>query len=144
MAIDLKKLNPYTFDGDTITCNGDYNLINWSDIRDKLIRLAAKNTEQYASDVIYGIAEVEKALSENPESGSWYFGFRECGVDYEDYIREAHPHTVNHYYRCIWQLDLKSDPQRCKEKTLRLYRVKYIDLSMFQANTQTTKGEIAS
>ena len=63
---------------------GKYNYLNLSGIYDRLIMEAAKCTH-YASDLIIDIKCVEKAL-DNQESGTFFFGFRDMGIDHESFI----------------------------------------------------------
>ena len=52
---------------------------NISSIVDKLIRLTAKITESYASDVVYDINALEKFIEEKYPHDKIIF-FRECGM----------------------------------------------------------------
>jgi len=84
--------------------NGKTN-INWSDIKDKLIRLTAKLTERYASDILYDIKGIEDDLtSGNIQNKTYLIGFRENGVDGEDWICECSPEELPSRYRTIWQV----------------------------------------
>lgn len=52
---------------------------NISSIVDKMIRLAAKLTEHYASDIVYDIVDLSNAVKEKEPLDNLLF-FRECGV----------------------------------------------------------------
>ena len=59
------------------------NTDNISTVIDKLIRLTAKLTECYASDIIYDIDSLRKAV-ENGKPHDMLLFFRECGVTTRD------------------------------------------------------------
>lgn len=70
------KISDYSsYDNYTVKCHGE----NYSDIYDKLIRLAAKITESYASDIFYDL-EFIKGKVENKEAFEFILSFRECGT----------------------------------------------------------------
>lgn len=61
--------------------------INMSSIWTELIKEAAK-CDSYSSDVLIDIDAVrEKLASGKPEDFTYYFGFRDNGVDHEAFIR---------------------------------------------------------
>lgn len=61
--------------------------INLSSIWTELIKEAAK-CDSYSSDVLIDIDAVrEKLASGKPEDFTYYFGFRDNGVDHETFIR---------------------------------------------------------
>jgi hypothetical protein len=81
----LKITNHSSYDDYTITSNTD----NISDVVDKLIRLTAKITERYASDIYYDINSLHRCLEEHEPYDRVLF-FRECGVwtvNYEEVDR---------------------------------------------------------
>lgn len=65
---------------------------NISNIIDKLIRLTAKLTECYASDIIYDIDTLKNAITNGNELDRLLF-FRECGVT----ARETASFNANEY-----------------------------------------------
>jgi hypothetical protein len=71
----LKITNHSSYDDYTITSNTD----NISDVVDKLIRLTAKITERYASDIYYDINSLHQCLEEHKSYDRVLF-FRESGV----------------------------------------------------------------
>ena len=104
--------------------------INWSAIKDKLIRLAAKYTDDYASDIIIDINSVQKDIDGyGRESGNktWLFGFRECGVDHTEYVLSTDERELDSRYRSIWRLDLVRDEEYIELLyiSLRFYKVSY-------------------
>ena len=73
------------YDNYTVTSNTD----NISDVVDKLIRLTAKITERYASDIYYDIKSLYHCLEEHEPYDRVLF-FRETGVwamNYEEVDR---------------------------------------------------------
>jgi hypothetical protein len=71
----LKIDNYSSYDDYTVKSNTD----NISDIVDKMIRLAAKITERYASDIYYDIKSLYNSLEEHEPYDRVLF-FRESGV----------------------------------------------------------------
>lgn len=72
--MEIKVTNYYLRDDGTVT-----RTENISTIVDKMIRLAAKLTECYASDIVYDIGDLSSAVKENKPLDNLLF-FRECGV----------------------------------------------------------------
>lgn len=115
------------------TASGNWNSdeqqwnINKSRISSKLIQLAGRQCEMYASDIIYSIQEMEtdirKLTPATPYTISEYFGFRDMGVDHETFIaaRLNNPEVYSSTpYKSIWRLDMKADGHTIK---LELYEV---------------------
>lgn len=71
----MRFVNHSMYDNWTVSVEGP----NVSTIIDKLIRLAAKNTEYYASDIVYEICRLKDAVREEREMDV-YIGFRDGGV----------------------------------------------------------------
>lgn len=71
----LKITNHSSYNDYTVTSNTE----NISDVVDKLIRLAAKITERYASDIYYDIKSLYNSLEEHEPYDRVLF-FRETGV----------------------------------------------------------------
>lgn len=72
--------NHSMYDNWTVQVTGD----NVSSIIDKLIRLAAKNTEYFASDIVYTIEHLNAKVARF-EPYTCYLGFRDGGVsEYSD------------------------------------------------------------
>lgn len=67
--------NHSMYDNWTVQVTGD----NVSSIIDKLIRLAAKNTEYFASDIVYTINALQDAV-DSKVPYERYLGFRDGGV----------------------------------------------------------------
>lgn len=75
-------------EGQLIISGGNASVdINMSSIWTELIKEAAK-CDSYSSDVLIDIDAVrEKLASGKPEDFTYYFGFRDNGVDHEAFIR---------------------------------------------------------
>ena len=71
----MRFVNHSVYDNWTVSVEGQ----NISTIIDKLIRLAAKNTEYFASDIVFEI-DVLKGAVRNEEKFERYLGFRDGGV----------------------------------------------------------------
>lgn len=71
----LKITNHSSYDDYTVTSNSE----NISDVVDKLIRLTAKITERYASDIYYDINSLYRCLEEHEPYDRVLF-FSESGV----------------------------------------------------------------
>lgn len=71
----LKITNHSCYDDYTVTSNTE----NISDVVDKMIRLAAKITERFASDIYYDIKSLYNSLEEHEPYDRVLF-FRESGV----------------------------------------------------------------
>ena len=81
----LKIVKWSSYDDYTVTSNTE----NISDVVDKLVRLAAKITERYASDIYYDIKSLYNSLEEHEPYDRVLF-FRETGVwtvNYEEIDR---------------------------------------------------------
>ncbi len=109
---------------DVIETTGTPDNFNWSSHVDKLVRLAAKHTDYYASDVVISINSVENEIKNYKfEDGdkSWLFGFRDSGVDHTEWVLSS-AHVLNHY-RAIWRLDISRREGWCDGYfVLKLYR----------------------
>ena len=75
----MRFVNHSVYDNWTVSVDGE----NISTIIDKLIRIAAKNTEYYASDVVYVINALQRAV-DNKAPYERYLGFRDGGVSSHD------------------------------------------------------------
>lgn len=81
----IKIVKYSSYDDYTVTSNTE----NISDVIDKLVRLTAKITERYASDIYYDIKSLYHCLEEHEPYDRVLF-FRETGVwtmDYEEVDR---------------------------------------------------------
>lgn len=84
--------------------------INMSSIYTALIKEAAK-CDNYASDVLYDIKHVEEELYENmKETSRVFFGFRDMGVDHNDYIKwHIEDDDLKETYRTICIIEIKKN-----------------------------------
>lgn len=115
-----------------IECWGTPKQINWSGIQDNLIRLAAKYTDAYASDIIIDINAIQDKITnydieENGgDSLSRLIGFRENGVDHTEYVLSKDANELkNNHYRSIWRLDIKRHAEYHDSIQMSLYKVSY-------------------
>ena len=94
---------------------------NISSIIDKLIRLAAKLTERFASDIVYDIAGLESAMQTKTPLDHLLF-FRECGVE----TRKTEKFDVRQYdslfsnFQIIQVWRLTHDPVTMETKLIRV------------------------
>jgi hypothetical protein len=115
----------------------NYANTNWSSIKDKMIRLSASLTEDYAGDIIYLIDEIQWFLN-NPKElymmpKTWLFGFRELGVHFTNEVLRTEP--INQYgvgvkaeYRDVWRLDIVvEDDKKYRYPYLKFYKVRYFE-----------------
>lgn len=87
-----------------------------TEIADKLIRLTAKWTNRFASDLLIDIDSMRKNFSKilNDENCSnylnVYFGFRPGGVDHKSFIEVQSPIEYRLRYIEVWKLEIYCDP----------------------------------
>ena len=84
----MRFINHSVYDNWTVSTSGN----NVSSIVDKLIRLAAKNTEHYASDIVYYINAFMECVEEH-RAYAKYLGFRDGGVNLYDSVDWVHDGT---------------------------------------------------
>lgn len=86
-----------------------------STILDKLIRLTAKLTEDYASDIYYEFCEIERLVKER-DSFDKIIIFRENGVNsyYRETLEDYSVHDINSISEAIqiWELVYEPDTER--------------------------------
>lgn len=86
-----------------------------SEIVDKLIRLAAKWTNRFASDLLIDLDSLRRKFANliNDESQSdylnVYFGFRKDGIDHKAYIELQDPHEYSKRYIEVWRLEIQRE-----------------------------------
>lgn len=100
------------------SCDNDYRYYvqsiggNHSTIFDRLIRLTAKLTENYAGDIYYELGEIEKFI-ERSQPFDWILSFRECGVDscWRKTVEECAPNELSAIGESIqtWELTYTPD-----------------------------------
>ena len=87
--------------------NGKFK-VNWSNIQSQLIKLAGRYCDRYASDIVIDINSISYHMSEGKiaegETDTWFFGFRECGVDGNSYIKCRNYEELERVYREVWRL----------------------------------------
>lgn len=89
----------------------DFNGLNYSSILTKLIQEAGRWCKSYASDLFIDWYTIYKQIEEQQlKNGSYLFGFREYGVDHDNFIFHRYEqHNASHEYRAIWRLDITVD-----------------------------------
>ena len=89
--------------------------INYSGILTKLIQEAGKNCRYYASDLFISWNSLIREMEEKGidfEGGKYLFGFRESGVDHNNYVFNVfNPYgcitsNVKGYYKELYMLDI--------------------------------------
>lgn len=83
---------------------------NFSSIITKLIQEAGRFCLRYASDLFIDLQEICKTIEDGTiVDSSYLFGFRESGVDGDNYIiNNLYKNNYSPYlYRSIWRLDIK-------------------------------------
>lgn len=97
---------------------------NISGILDRLIRLTAKYTSYYASDILYEINELYKA-HENKSNYVTYLFFRESGVTSKlpSYLEEYLEKDQNTKTSNVWKLSYKDEVTTLCRVTVRLEEV---------------------
>ena len=99
------------------SCDNDYRYYvqsiggNHSTIFDRLIRLTAKLTENYAGDIYYELSEIEK-LIERSQPFDWILCFRECGVNsyWRETVEECAPYKLSAIGESIQTWELVYEP----------------------------------
>ena len=101
---------------------------NWSAIQSKIIYLAGRYCDRWASDILVSLFSVNQKIEEGTqESESLLFGFREDGVDHAEWVihKFADQHMYSNYYgaayRQIWRLDIDVDED--ERVTMTFYQV---------------------
>ena len=125
--LDIKKFIEYGNE-EAIEVHNSPELINISDIIDKLVRIAAKDTESHASDVVIDINNMENEIRNYDftyDKKTWLFGYRECGVDHMEYVLETDDSELTRRYRTIWRIDMSKHEEFSKYIRLKMYRVQY-------------------
>ena len=113
--IDLANL--YTYSITTIKETTVYE-VNKEEIKipcnitDKLIRLTAKWTNRFASDLLISIDSMRNSLKEilNDDNRSdylvFYFGFRKDGIDHKESIEVKTIAEYNTVYQEVWKIEV--------------------------------------
>lgn len=117
--IDLDRVNTYSWSEITSASpykEGMKEVGIPSAIVDKLIRLTAKWTNRFGSDLLISIDSMrENFLNRiNDENSSdylmVYFGFRKDGVDHKEFIEVRTPTEYNNYYSEVWRVEIYHNP----------------------------------
>jgi hypothetical protein len=123
LKLNLSKLSTYScYENYTVSCHSyerDQNQCDIpSDISDKLIRIAAKVTERYASDLLIEIRIIERDLVKKLHNSeqineTFWFGFRDSGVDHTAWIENTSVNEFQTRYIQVWKLEVNEIPTDC-------------------------------
>lgn len=95
---------------------------NISDVIDKMIRLTAKLTERFASDIIYDIEDLNNAIYIKKEPLDRLLFFRECGVttrEFKNFDANAYETLLFNFTPIqIWRLT--HNPETMETKLIRV------------------------
>lgn len=100
--------------------------INDSSILTRLIQEAGRYCERFASDLFLDWESVQEFLNaaEPGDSKTYLFGFRQDGVDHDNFIfsRYASSGDLARYnYRSLWRLDIKTKGDHITETLGRVF-----------------------
>ena len=113
--------------------------INMSSIYTKLIQEAGRYCDFYASDLLFDIDKIHE-LIQSGESEAVYIGFRDSGVDGNQYISVKEPSAIDSEYHAIYRVEIKQTEDDYYERkiivTLNKVRYNHVMHSMIQL----TKG----
>jgi hypothetical protein len=128
LKLNLSKLSTYSCnDNDVIFSSKnkqDSYLSSFpSDISDKLIRVTAKVTERYASDLLISIDTIKEKLNakleyNDPIDLTFWFGFRDSGVDHKEWIESTSCHEFSTRYIQLFKLEIKDTPDTTCYKSI--------------------------
>lgn len=85
----MRFIEHSVYDNWTVRADGS----NVSTIIDKLIRLAAKNTEYYASDICFTIEKLKHKV-QNEEKYITYLAFRDGGISEFSSAEAVNPYSI--------------------------------------------------
>ena len=110
----IVKISNYScYDSHTVTSNSE----NISGIIDKLIRITAKLTERFASDIMYDIANLNNTVKLKMHHDVLLF-FRECGVttwDVSEFDEKAYDAILFNFTPIqVWRLTHSPDTMETK------------------------------
>ena len=108
--------------------------INWTFIQSKIIYLAGRYCDRFASDILQPLFNIDECLNNGSiETESRLFGFREEGVDHAEFVvnRYADQYMYSNpygaQYRALWRLDIdvEENDYASERKTvkMRFYQV---------------------
>lgn len=100
-------------ESETVTAEG-YNWdINWSSIQSRLIYLAGRYCDRFASDLNIDVFIIMKQIEHQVlKTGTHLYGFREDGVDHNDFVINRYARQAEYsnlygaQYRALWRLDI--------------------------------------
>lgn len=113
--------------------------INMSSIYTKLIQEAGRYCDFYASDLLFDIYKIHKII-QSGESGTVYIGFRDSGVDGNQYISVKEPIEIGSEYHAIYCVEIKQTEDDYYERKIIVTLNKVWYSSIKYSQLQLTKG----
>ena len=113
--------------------------INMSSIYTKLIQEAGRYCDFYASDLLFDIDKIHE-LIQSGESGTVYIGFRDSGVDGNQYISVKEPSEIGSEYHAIYRVEIKQTEDDYYERRIIVTLNKVWYSSIKHSQLQLTKG----
>lgn len=119
-------------------CHGKTE-INMSSIYTKLIQEAGRYCDFYASDLLFDIDKIHKII-QSGESGTVYIGFRNSGVDGNEFISVREPSVIDSEYHAIYRVEIKQTEDDYYERKIIVTLNKVWYSSIKHSQLQLTKG----
>ena len=113
--------------------------INMSSIYTKLIQEAGRYCDFYASDLLFDIDKIHE-LIQSGESGTVYIGFRDSGVDGNQYISVKEPSAISSEYHAIYRVEIKQTEDDYYERKIIVTLNKVWYNHVMHSMIQLTKG----
>ena len=113
--------------------------INMSSIYTKLIQEAGRYCDFYASDLLFDIDKIHKII-QSGESGTVYIGFRNSGVDGNEFISVREPSVIDSEYHAIYRVEIKQTEDDYYERKIIVTLNKVWYSSIKHSQLQLTKG----
>ena len=113
--------------------------INMSSIYTKLIQEAGRYCDFYASDLLFDIDKIHQII-QSGESGTVYIGFRDSGVDGNQYISVKEPSAISSEYHAIYRVEIKQTEDDYYERKIIVTLNKVWYNHVMHSMIQLTKG----
>ena len=113
--------------------------INMSGIYTKLIQEAGRYCDFYASDLLFDIDKIHKIIKSG-ESETVYIGFRNSGVDGNEFISAREPREIDSEYHAIYCVEIKQTEDDYYERRIIVTLNKVWYSSIKHSQLQLTKG----
>lgn len=113
--------------------------INMSSIYTKLIQEAGRYCDFYASDLLFDIDKIHKII-QSGESETVYIGFRDSGVDGNEFISVREPSAIDSEYHAIYRVEIKQTEDEYYERKIIVTLNKVWYNNVTHSMIQLTKG----